>query len=113
SGWNDYWNWDGKGSLRDRLLRSEMVYVNDKGLLGRLSPSALSAPGTFYVDEANSKIYIRPSAGTMLSSANIEVAVRMKPLVINSRSNVTVNNLTIEKARGSVQSIGSNMFEVM
>ena len=37
----------------------------------------------------------------------------MRPLSVTSRSNIAVKNLTIEKARGSVQSTGSNMFEVM
>ena len=76
SGWSDYWNWDGKGYLRNRILRYEMVYINDRGLLGRLNLSELSTAGTFYVDETNSKIYLRPFASTTMSTARIEVAVR-------------------------------------
>ena len=43
-GWADYWNWDGKGFIRDRVLRREMIYINDTGLCGRLNLSELSAP---------------------------------------------------------------------
>jgi parallel beta helix pectate lyase-like protein len=111
--WGDYWNWDRKGYLRDRLLRSEMVYVDGNGLLGRLNLAELSVPGTFYVDEPGSRILIRPYVGTTLSTAKIEVAVRSKLVAINTRSNVVVKNLIVEKGRGSVQTDNSTMFEVL
>ena len=112
NGWADYWNWDGKGYIRDRLLRREMIYINDKGLCGRLNLSELSTPGTFYVDETNSMIYLRPYSGTDMSTATIEVATRSKLLAVNNRANLTVRNLIIEKGRGSLQEAASNNLEI-
>ena len=47
NGWAEYWNRDGKGFIRDRLLRREMIYINDKGLCGRLNLSGTLNPGDF------------------------------------------------------------------
>ena len=33
----DYWNWDGGGNKRDRLRRSEMIYVNGAAFDGVLT----------------------------------------------------------------------------
>src|SRR6185436_3647282 len=58
TGWEWYWNNDGKGFIRNRILRSEMVLVNDQPFGARLSASEL-VPGTFYVDETNGQITVK------------------------------------------------------
>ena len=104
NGWSYYWTADGKGAIRDRLRRSEMVYVNDQAYHNRLSAAEL-VPGTFYVDEANSTIRVMLATSQTLPISNytVEAAVRLPVLNINGRRNVTIKNLTIEKGRGAVQ----------
>ena len=105
SGWGSYWTSGGYGSLRDTLRRSEMVYVNGNPLRVVLSPSSLVA-GTFYVDETNDRLSVRLPAGVSLSSASIEVGMRMTPLRINGRRNVTLRKFSVMRSRGAVQDVG-------
>jgi hypothetical protein len=107
SGWESYWNWDGNGYKRDALRRSEMVYVNGRGLLGVLSRSGLVA-GTFHVDESARLIYLRLPSGVSMP-ATIEVGVRLTPLRINGRRNVTLRNFAVMRNRGAVQDNGVNV----
>ena len=102
-GWDDYWNWDGLGPMRDRLRRSEMIFVNGSPLTGVLSLSEVSVPGRFYVDENASKVYMRPPSGVSLTGAFIEVGTRVTPLAVNGRHNVTLRNFTVSRTRGSMQ----------
>jgi hypothetical protein len=102
NGWGDYWNWDGKGYLRNRLLRWEMVYVNGAPLTGVLNRSEVSNPGTFYVDENAGLIYMRFPSNVFLG-APVEVATRAIPLAINGRNNVTLRNFAVMRNRGAVQ----------
>ena len=80
--------------------------------MGVLTSLELSTPGTFYVDETNSLLYLRPYSGTDMSTCTIEVATRSKLLAVNNRANLTVRNLIIEKGRGSLQEAGSNILEI-
>jgi hypothetical protein len=103
NGWYGYWNWDGNGYKRDVLRRSEMVYVNGTPLRGVLTLAQLAAPGTFFVDETNSKLYMLLPTGVALSNAVIEVGIRKTPLLINGRNNVTLRNFAVMRSQGAIQ----------
>lgn len=103
SGWETYWNRDGKGYLRDRNRRREGVFVNGIGLSGRLNASELSQPSTFFVDETAGTITLRPPAGVV--PTKFEVAMRTAVLKLNGRRNLTIRGLGIEHGRGAVREV--------
>ena len=102
NGWSSYWNWDGNGYKRDVLRRSEMVYVNGQALRGVLSLTELAA-GTFYVNESTERLHVRLPSGVALSQATIEVGMRLHPIRINGRRNLTLRNFAVMRSRGAVQ----------
>jgi hypothetical protein len=106
SGWEYYWNNDGLGYIRNRMLRSEMLFVNDQPFQNRLSSGEL-VPGTFYVDESNSRLTVMLLSGQTAPITNyqVEVAVRFPVLRIENRKNVTVKGFQIEKGRGALQDV--------
>ena len=103
TGWEEYWNWDGKGPIRDRLRRSEMVYINGSPLAGVLTLAEVATAGTFYVNETTSLLHVRPPAGVSLAGSLVEVGIRLMPLTINGRNNVTLRNFALLRNRGAVQ----------
>jgi hypothetical protein len=103
NGWGGYWNWDGNGYKRDILRRSEMVYVNGAPLRGVLTLGELATAGTFYVDESTGRLHMRLPGGISLSGASIEVGVRVTPLTIAGRRNLTLRNFAVMRSRGAVQ----------
>jgi hypothetical protein len=103
NGWEGYWNWDGNGTKRDIIRRSEMVYLNGLPLRGVLTSAELSAPGTFYVDELSTVIFMRLPTGVALAGSLVEVGTRTNVLNIIGRNNVTVRNLAVIRSRGAVQ----------
>ena len=103
SGWTGYWNWDGNGYKRDILRRSEMIYVNGSPLRGVLTLAELSAAGTFYVDEAAAKVYMRLPVGVNLTGSTIEVGMRVNVLKMSGRRNVTLRNFSVMRNRGGLQ----------
>ena len=109
AGWEGYWTSYGYGPLRDVLRRSEMVYVNGSPLRLVLTLAELSAEGTFFVDETSSLLHARLPSGMSLSNATIEVGVRMTPLKVNGRRNVTLRNFAVMRNRGAVQDVGFAM----
>jgi hypothetical protein len=103
SGWESYWNWDQNAVKRDILRRSEMVYVDGRPLQGVLSLDQLAAPGTFYVDERASRLYMRLPDDARVWGALIEVGIRKTPLRIAGRNNVVLRDLTIARNQGAIQ----------
>jgi len=77
------------------MLRREMLAVNGASLTQVLSLAAMQ-PGTFYVNEANSEVYVRPPAGTNMASAKVEVATRPTLLAINHASNIVVRGMAFQ-----------------
>ena len=77
------------------MLRREMLAVNGVSLTQVLSLQAMQ-PGTFYVNEANSEVYVRPPAGTNMASAKVEVATRATLFAINNASNIVLRGLAFQ-----------------
>ena len=72
-----------------------MIFVNGQPFTQVLASSQLQ-PGTFFVDETHGQISIEPAAGTNLSTATVEVAVRQNLLSIQNKSDVVLRGLTFE-----------------
>jgi hypothetical protein len=79
------------------LRRAEMIIVNGTLLTQVLSLSAM-LPGTFFVDEPHAMAYVYPPAGTNMSTANVETAVRPHVLIHNGQSQVVYRGLTFQYA---------------
>jgi hypothetical protein len=77
--------------------RREMIFVNGQPLTQVLALGQMQ-PGTFYVDETASMVYIQPASGTNLSAATVEVAVRPSLFELQGKTNVVLRGLTFEYA---------------
>ena len=88
--------------------RREMVIVNGHNLDQHMSLSALTA-GSFYVDEANARIHVRPPTGVDLNRALVEVAVRDKLMRLQGLSDFVIRGIRFSHAatpfRGSAVEI--------
>lgn len=94
------------------MLRREMVAVGGVPLTQVLTLSAMQ-PGTFYVNEASALLYVRPAAGTDMSTAKVEVSTRPTLFALNQASNVVLRGLTFQYSNachqnGAVVVYGSN-----
>ncbi len=98
--------------------RREMIYVDDKRMkqradaVGNALPLAELLAGEFTVDEAQAKIYARPSASQNFATAQVEMSIRgydlnsypwvqsySRPLIeIRERSNIVIRGLVIKRA---------------
>lgn len=79
----------------DIMLRREMVFVNGSPLTQVLTSNDLVA-GTFMVDEVAGLLYIYPSPGTNLTTADVEVATNPSLLSIVGKSNLVIRGMTFE-----------------
>jgi hypothetical protein len=79
------------------VLRREILVVNGKPLTQVLSLQSM-LPGTFFVDDQQSKVYAYPASGTDLASATVEVATRPHVLQDDGQSYVVFRGLTFEYA---------------
>jgi hypothetical protein len=93
--------WDGQ--VQDYLnqtpviRRREMVFVDEHMLIQVMSADeAQATPDSFFVDEADGSILIHPPAGSDVTKATIEVAMRPYVLQVASMENVTIDNMTFE-----------------
>ncbi len=70
--------WEDDGVALGPLgLRREMLFVNGAPLTQTLSlEETESTPGSFYVDEASDRVYLRPPDRVNMAEATVEVAVR-------------------------------------
>jgi Right handed beta helix region len=89
SGWNMY--------IAPIATRSEVVMVNGVALTQVMSFNDMR-PGTFYVSDTYHLLHIAPPAGTDISTAVVEAAVRPKTLTVTGRDNVVLRGLTFEHA---------------
>jgi Right handed beta helix region len=79
--------------------RREMIFVDGRSLTQVLSRDELSAqPGSFYVSEEESLVFLRPPPGVSMGTAKVEVAVRPHLFLFEGMSNVTVRGLTFTHA---------------
>lgn len=79
---------------------TEMIFVNDQPLKQVLSRGEVTE-GTFYVSEDLNKVYIQPSAGTNMSTATVEVAVRPN-LLRASGQNIALKGLVFEHSNSPI-----------
>ena len=86
--------------------RTEMIFVNHKSLTQVLSFASLHA-GTFFVNETGNLMHIYPPAGTNMSTALVEIAVRPQILSVNGRSNVVLRGLILQHARSCMNHSGA------
>jgi hypothetical protein len=97
---------------QDVVFRQEMVIVDGVPLTQVFSLPALQ-PGTFFANEANSEIYIRPAAGTNIQNATVEVAVQPALFSITNVGNIVLRGLTFQYSNachqhGAVQVYNGN-----
>lgn len=88
--------------------RREMVFVNGTLLTQVLSASSMKA-GTFYVDEGANAIRVWPKAGTNMTTAKVEAAVRSTTLNISGRSNVSFKGMVFQHAATCINQSGANV----
>lgn len=77
--------------------RAEVVTVNGVPLTQVMAFNDLK-PGTFYYSDQYNLLHITPPAGTNMSTAIVEAAVRPKTLTVQGRSNVVLRGLTFQQA---------------
>ena len=101
SAWNNNWGLCPTVSTcpyrEDITQRQELVVVNGSVLTQVLLYSSLQ-PGTFYIDSADSLVYVWPASGTNMSTATVEAAVTPVLWSILGSKNVVVRGLTFQYA---------------
>jgi hypothetical protein len=101
SAWNNNWGLCPTVSTcpyrEDIVQRQELVAVNGSVLTQVLLYSSLQ-PGTFYIDSADSLVYVWPASGTNMSTATVEAAVTPVLWSILGSNNVVVRGLTFQYA---------------
>ncbi len=78
-------------------LRAEVITVNGVALTQVMSFNSM-VPGTFYIGDAYNLLHISPPAGTDMSTAVVEAAVRRQTLTVSGRNDVVLRGLTFEHA---------------
>ena len=89
-------------------LRTEMVFVNGNPLTQVMSQADLR-PGTFFVSDAGSMMYIYPSSSVTMSTATVEAAVRSQTLSISNRTNVVVRGIVLRHAATCINQAGATI----
>ena len=93
------------GSIAAIARRTELLFVNGISLTEVMSASNLR-PGTFFVNESNDLIYMKPPAGTNVASSTIEAAVRPQTLNIAGRTNIVLRGMVFRHAASCINSAG-------
>lgn len=90
------------------VQRAEVVTVNGVPMTEVLSFNDMQ-PGTFYVNEGYQLIHIAPPAGTDMSTAVIEAAVRSSTLSVVGRSNVVLRGLVFNQAANCINTASATI----
>lgn len=77
--------------------RAEVVTVNGAPLTQVMAFNDLK-PGTFYYSDQYQLLHVTPPAGTDMSTAVVEAAVRPKTLTVQGRANVVLRGLAFRQA---------------
>jgi hypothetical protein len=85
-----------------------MLFVNGSPLTQVMSHADLR-PGTFFVSDAGSMMYIDPPPSVNVSSATVEAAVRRNTLTISNRSNIVVRGLVFRHAATCINQTGASV----
>ena len=80
-----------------------MVFVNGTPLTQVMSQADL-APGTFFVDDAASVMYIAPDPSTDMQTALVEASTRRSTFNVAGRSNVVLRGLVFRHAANCLNS---------
>jgi len=80
------------------MLHQEMVTVNGSVLTQVLSLTQMLYPGTFYVDNTTSTIYVWPPSGTNMSTATVDIPSQSSLLTINNVSNLVFDGIVFQYA---------------
>ncbi len=95
--------------IQQIALHREMVFVNGAPLTQVLSSADLTA-GTFYVDIAAQQLIIYPAAGTDMTSATVEAAMRPDTLDISGRTNTVIRGLTVRHGASCMNQKSLNIY---
>jgi hypothetical protein len=87
-------------------MRTEMIFVNGTPLT-QVTAWADLRPGTFFLNTTYAVLHIYPPAGTDMSTAVVEAAVRPSTFNLASRSNVVLRGLVFEHAASCMNSSGA------
>src|SRR5581483_2285401 len=85
-------------SEEDVVRRREMLIINGTLMSQVMTLSAVSVPGTFYVDESKGKVYVWPPTGTNMSTATVEIPSRANLFVISGKQNIVLRGLAFQYA---------------
>ena len=94
--------WKQVVELADIVRRREMVFIDGAPMKQVLSQGDLK-PGTFYVSEEKSTIFISLPSGLSMSTVKIEVAVRSGIMSIRNKNNVVLRGLRFQHDATGVQ----------
>lgn len=89
--------WSGDVAVEEIVLRREMVIVDGAMQRQVLSRTEL-VPGSFYVDEAQNRLWLKPMPGVDPANAIVEVGIRPVLWDQNHEDNVTLRGLTFQHA---------------
>ena len=90
-------------------LRSEMFFVNGVPLT-QVTTWADLRPGTFFLNTTYSVLHIYPPAGTDMSTAVVEAAVRPNTFSLINRTNVALRGLVFQHASDCMNTTGANVY---
>ena len=90
-------------AIKDLGLRREMMFVDGTPMIQTLLQNELKE-GSFFVDEASGDAWLWPPAGTDMSRAKIEVAVRPGVFKSDGVSNLSLKGLVFEHANSCISS---------
>lgn len=91
------------------IQRTEMVFVNGTPLSQVMSFNDLK-PGTFFFSDAYQMLHITPPAGTNMSTAVVEAAIRPTTLTMAGRTNVVLRGLVFRHAANCLNSSGVSIY---
>jgi hypothetical protein len=80
------------------MLHQEMVTVNGSVLTQVLSLTQMLYPGTFYVDNTTSTIYVWPPSGTNMATATVDIPSQSALLTINNVSDLLFDGVIFQYA---------------
>lgn len=88
------------------VRRREMIFLNGAPLEQVLSAADLKQ-GTFYISEDDSKVYLSPPSGQILSNTLVEVAIRSDIFDVTRGENIIVRGLTFQHDTTGMSTLGS------
>jgi len=84
-------------AMPEIVRRQEMVFVNGV-LLNQVLSLRQLAEGSFFVDDGNGRVFVWAPAGTKISSAEVQIAIRPQLFVARRMSQLVLRGLVFEHA---------------